>query len=74
MIIPDTYARSQIEVTVSVIENEGSAKSCVMNCITLGLTNAGICMKDLLVSCTVGSHNGQYLVDTNDEEEYEKVV
>lgn len=42
-----------------------------MNCITLGLTNAGICMKDLLVSCTVGAYNSQYLIDTNDEEEFD---
>ena len=42
-----------------------------MNSITLGLASAGICMTDLLVSCNVGSFNGNYIVDTNDEEEYE---
>jgi exosome complex component RRP41 len=42
-----------------------------MNCISLGLVNAGICMKDLLISCTVGTLNGKILVDINEEEEYE---
>jgi len=53
---------------VTVIQNEGSAKSAVMNCISLGLVNAGICMKDLLISCTVGTLNGKILVDINEEE------
>ena len=42
-----------------------------MNSITLGLTNAGICMKDILVSCTVASVNAQYFIDTNEEEEFD---
>ena len=55
-----------------MIENSGSAKSCVINSITMGLANAGICMRDLLVSCTVANYSGSYLVDTNEEEEYER--
>jgi ribonuclease PH len=42
-----------------------------MNCISVALTNAGICMKDMLVSCTVGTLNTRVLVDPNEEEEYE---
>ena len=72
LILADNYAKNQIEVTISVIENSGSAKSCVINCITFGLVNAGICMKDLLTSCTVGNCNGQLEVDLNEEEEYDR--
>lgn len=43
----------------------------MMNCISLALINAGICMRDILISCTVGSLNGKVLVDPNDEEEYD---
>ena len=67
LIVEETYSKSQIEITVSVIENSGSAKSCVINSITMGLANAGICMRDLLVSCTVANYNGTYLIDTNEE-------
>lgn len=42
-----------------------------MNCISLALVNAGIAMKDLLVSCTVGTLNSRVLVDPNEDEEYD---
>jgi exosome complex component RRP41 len=71
VIIADIYKKHQIEIVVTVIQNEGSAKSAVMNCISLALINAGVCMRDILISCTVGSLNGRILVDPNDEEEYE---
>ena len=66
VIIADIYKKHQIEIFVTVIQNEGSAKSAVMNCISLALINAGICMRDILISCTVGSLNGKVLVDPND--------
>lgn len=56
---------------MSVIQNEGSAKSTVINCITLGLANAGIAMRDLLISCTAGMLYGNVLIDTNEDEEYD---
>ena len=56
---------------MTVLQNEGGAKSAVMNCISIALTNAGICMKDMLVSCTVGTLNTRIVVDPSEEEEYE---
>jgi len=41
-----------------------------VNSITLALTQAGISMKDLLISCTAGTYNGSILIDTNEEEEF----
>lgn len=61
----DLYKKNQIEILVTVLQNEGSAKSAVMNCISIALVNAGICMKDMLVSCTVGMLNAQVIVDPN---------
>jgi hypothetical protein len=69
--VEDLYKKHQIEILVSVIQTEGSAKSAVLNCISLALVDAGICMKDLVVSCTVGTLQGLTVVDTNEEEEYE---
>lgn len=51
-----------------MLQNEGSAKSTVMNCICLALANAGIAMRDLLISCTVGTLNSKVLVDPNEDE------
>lgn len=54
----EVYKKSQIEVVVTVLQNEGSAKSAVMNCISLALIDAGVTLKDLLVSCGVGMLGG----------------
>jgi len=39
-----------------------------MNCISIALINAGICMRDMLVSCTVGMLNTRIIVDPNENE------
>ena len=57
--------KSQIEILVTVLQNEGSSKSAVMNSISMGLMNAGISMKDTVISCTVGMIGGQIMVDPN---------
>jgi exosome complex component RRP41 len=44
-----------------LIQNDGSSKSAILNCITLALVNAGIAMKDFLVSSTVGYKNESIL-------------
>ena len=67
----DLYKKNQIEIVVTVLQNEGSAKSTVMNCISLALANASIAMRDILLSCTVGTLNSEIVVDPNEEEEYE---
>jgi exosome complex component RRP41 len=71
--VEELYKKHQIEISVTVIQNEGSAKSAVMNCISMALVNAGVAMRDLLVSCTVGMIGSRVLVDPNEEEEYEIV-
>ena len=59
------YSKSQIGIIVTVIQNQGSAKSTVMNCISVGLANAGVSMKDVMVASTVAQLNGQMIVDPN---------
>jgi exosome complex component RRP41 len=54
-----------------VLVNGGSAKSCVLNAITLALVHAGVQMRDLLVSCTVGNLGNIQVIDPTDEEEYD---
>ena len=67
----DLYKKNQIEILVTVLQNEGGAKSAVMNCISIALINAGICMRDMLVSCTVGMLSTRVVVDPNESEEYD---
>ena len=56
---------------MSVLQNEGSSKSAVLNCISMALVDAGITLKDLIVSCTVGTIGGETVVDMTSEEEYD---
>jgi exosome complex component RRP41 len=44
-----------------VIQNDGSSKSAVFNAVTLALLDAGVPMKDFLVSTTVGNLNGRIM-------------
>ena len=41
-----------------------------MNCISMSLMNAGIAMRDTLVSCTVGTLSGKIVADPSENEEY----
>eukprot|EP00826_Nyctotherus_ovalis_P043953 TRINITY_DN4697_c0_g1_i2.p1 TRINITY_DN4697_c0_g1~~TRINITY_DN4697_c0_g1_i2.p1 ORF type:complete len:132 (-),score=30.78 TRINITY_DN4697_c0_g1_i2:128-523(-) len=46
--------RSQIDVHIIVLQNDGGYKAAAINAVTLALVDAGISMKDLLVSSTAG--------------------
>ena len=61
-------SKTEIHVSVCVLQNDGSSKSAVFNVVTLALLDAGIPMKDFLVSVTVGSLHGQILTDLTWEE------
>lgn len=50
----ELYPRSEIVIVVHVLESDGSSICTVINAITLALIDAGICMTDMLVSCSAG--------------------
>lgn len=52
--IIDPNGKSELLITVCVIQNDGSHKSAIFNAITLALLDAGVQMKDFLISVTVG--------------------
>ncbi|CAD8134966.1 unnamed protein product [Paramecium octaurelia] len=68
LIILDENGKSEISISVCVIQNDGSSKSAVFNAITLALLDAGVSMKDFLVSVTVGLDQGNLIVDLTQEE------
>ena len=57
MIFEETIGKSEIDVIVTVIQGDGSAKSAIFNAVTMALMDAGISMRDLVVSATVGINN-----------------
>jgi exosome complex component RRP41 len=68
-ILTDQYPKSQIEIFVEVLQQDGSPVSAAINAVTLALVNAGIPMRDVVSSVTLGlMDNKSILVDLNHSE------
>ena len=59
----ELYAMSQIDIHIIVLQNDGAYKSAAINATSLALVDAGINMKDLLVSSTAGFVDGICCLD-----------
>ncbi|KAK7091090.1 exosome complex component MTR3-like [Littorina saxatilis] len=70
----DSFPKSQVDVFVTVLENDGSALSAAITCASLALADAGIEMYDLVVACTARIHGTSILVDPSFSEENLKTV
>lgn len=65
-ILMDQFPRSQIEIFVEIHQQDGAAVSAAINAVTLALINAGIPLRDVVSSCTLGMmDNKTVLVDLN---------
>ncbi|XP_037538519.1 exosome complex component MTR3 [Nematolebias whitei] len=63
------YPRSQIEVSVMVLESSGSVLAHAITCASLALADAGIEMYDLVLGCSLHQDGDSYVVDPTSEEE-----
>ncbi|KAK7488954.1 hypothetical protein BaRGS_00019758 [Batillaria attramentaria] len=63
------FPKSQVDVYVRVLENDGSALSAAITCASVALADAGIEMYDLVVGCTAKLHGQTILVDPTVSEE-----
>mmetsp|Transcript_7200 Transcript_7200/g.10714 ORF Transcript_7200/g.10714 Transcript_7200/m.10714 type:complete len:252 (-) Transcript_7200:759-1514(-) len=61
IIILDNYPRSDIVIVITVLETDGSLLCCIVNAISLALMEAGICMVEMMVACSVGFVRGPEL-------------
>ena len=69
VILTDQFPRSQIEIFVEVLQQDGSPVSAAINAVTLALINTGIPMRDIVSSCTLGLMDStSILVDLNNSE------
>ena len=50
----EIYPKSQIDISVFVLQEDGGYKSAAFNAINLALVNAGIALKDFVVATTSG--------------------
>lgn len=63
------YPRSEISISVQVLQADGGEVATAINATTLALFEAGIPCKDFVVSCTAGHLDKSALLDLNYEEE-----
>ncbi|XP_020389425.1 exosome complex component MTR3 [Rhincodon typus] len=64
------YPRSQIEVYVMVLENDGSTLAAALTCASIALAEAGIEMFDVVVGCSLRQCGDVSLLDPTAAEEY----
>ncbi|XP_035275711.1 exosome complex component MTR3 [Anguilla rostrata] len=63
------YPRSQIEVNVMILENDGSVLAHAVTCASMALADAGIEMYDLVLGCSLRQDGDTYLIDPTFPEE-----
>ena len=63
VVMLEQYPRSQIDLQVFVLQNDGGSRSAAFNAVSLALMNSGIVMKDFLVATTAGLIQNVAVVD-----------
>jgi len=63
------FARSQIDITIHVLQADGSVLPACICATSLALTHAGIPMVDFVTCCSIGYHDGNVLLDLTYQEE-----
>ncbi len=64
-ILLELYPRSQIDVQVQVVMEDGGALSAAINAVSMAMVNAGIPMRDLVCACSAGFMDSKAIVDLN---------
>ena len=59
------YPRTQIDVSLSVLQADGGVRAACINATTLALIDAGIALEDYVAACAAGSIHGALLLDLN---------
>lgn len=67
----DRYPKSSIDVYTEVLEADGGTRTACINATTVALVDAGIPMRDLVVSCAAGKYDGKIILDLGDHEDKE---
>lgn len=64
VVLVKNYPRSQIDIYVQVLQNDGAPFVAAINAASLALVNAGVAMKDFVVACSVGYVDNEFVIDT----------
>ena len=61
----ELYPRSQIDIVVRIVQDDGGREAAAINAVTLALIDAGIAVKDYVVAVAGGFIAGSAVVDLN---------
>lgn len=65
VILLQSYPKSQIDIYVQILQNDGGTLVAAINAASLALINAGVGMSDFVVACSVGYVDNVFVVDPN---------
>jgi len=65
----EKFPRSTIDVFIEVLEAEGGTRCAGITAASVALADAGIPMKDMVVSCAAGKANGEVIMDLSEDED-----
>ena len=63
------YPRTQIDVSITLLQADGGVRAACINATTLALIDAGIAMEDFVCACTAGAVQSALLLDMNAQED-----
>ena len=65
----EDYPKTAIEVYAEIIQANASTRCAALNAASMALVEAGVAMKDLICSCSVGKIEGQLVTDVGGDED-----
>lgn len=68
-VMVDEYPNTVIDVHISIPQADASTRCAGINAASMALAHAGIPMKDLITSVSIGKMDSQMVVDVNKKEE-----
>lgn len=66
----DKFPKAQVNVYVTVLQNDGSPLAASLTCASVALANAGIEMYDLVVGCSARITPSEVFIDPTESEDY----
>jgi exosome complex component RRP41 len=65
----EKFPRSTIDVFIEVLEAEGGTRCAGITAASVALADAGVPMRDLVVSCAAGKADGKVVLDLSEDED-----
>ncbi|CAH1247339.1 EXOSC6 [Branchiostoma lanceolatum] len=68
-VLLDRFPKSQVDVYITVLQDDGSALAAAITCAAAGLADAGVMMYDVVTGCSVRQCGDRQLLDPSGSEE-----